>query len=126
MNTQRLARTDEFTEMGCGECGIVFWVPEPWRAEKKSTGKGWSCPNGHSRVYRDSDAVIAQKALAAEQERHRATLARLNEAQTAARKTEAATKRLKKRVADGVCPCCHRTFKQLAAHMKNKHPEGIT
>lgn len=21
------------------------------------------------------------------------------------------------------CPCCKRTFKQLAAHMKNKHPE---
>ena len=28
----------------------------------------------------------------------------------------------KNRVAASVCPCCKKTFKQLAAHMKNKHP----
>jgi len=31
--------------------------------------------------------------------------------------------KIKKRVKHGICPCCNRTFKQLAAHMKNKHPE---
>lgn len=35
---------------------------------------------------------------------------------------KAATTRLKNRVKMGICPCCHRTFKQLAAHMKKKHP----
>jgi hypothetical protein len=28
-------------------------------------------------------------------------------------------------VAAGVCPCCKRTVKQLAAHMKEKHPEFV-
>lgn len=23
----------------------------------------------------------------------------------------------------GMCPCCRRTFKQLAEHMKSKHPD---
>lgn len=31
--------------------------------------------------------------------------------------------RLKNRVAAGVCPCCHRSFKQLSEHMKMKHPD---
>lgn len=31
--------------------------------------------------------------------------------------------RITKRAKAGVCPCCNRTFKQLAAHMANKHPE---
>lgn len=31
--------------------------------------------------------------------------------------------RITKRAKAGVCPCCNRTFKQLAAHMANQHPE---
>ena len=31
--------------------------------------------------------------------------------------------RITNRAKAGVCPCCNRTFKQLAAHMKNQHPE---
>ncbi len=30
--------------------------------------------------------------------------------------------RTRKRVGSGVCPCCSRTFQQLARHMKAKHP----
>lgn len=33
------------------------------------------------------------------------------------------TARLKKRVSAGTCPCCKRSFRQLALHMKSKHPE---
>lgn len=29
------------------------------------------------------------------------------------------------RVSAGTCPCCNRSFKQLAAHMKNKHPDYV-
>lgn len=31
--------------------------------------------------------------------------------------------KLKKRIANGVCPCCKRSFCNLAAHMKTQHPE---
>lgn len=31
--------------------------------------------------------------------------------------------RTKKRGGHGVCPCCNRTFQQLARHMKSKHPD---
>jgi chemotaxis response regulator CheB len=39
--------------------------------------------------------------------------------------TRAQLTKTKKRVANGVCPCCNRTFKQLARHMKAKHPEFV-
>lgn len=31
--------------------------------------------------------------------------------------------RTKNRVANGVCPCCNRTFKDLARHMAGQHPD---
>ncbi len=31
--------------------------------------------------------------------------------------------KVKKRAANGVCPCCNRTFSDLARHMKAKHPD---
>lgn len=36
------------------------------------------------------------------------------------------TTRIKNRVKHGVCPCCQRTFRQLAAHMKSKHPDFVS
>lgn len=117
--------TVQMTEMTCGECGIQFAVPEDWRAEKQRTGNGWYCPNGHPRVYRESDEEKAKKALAEERRRHANTLARLNEAQEAERKAQAEMRRMKKRTSAGVCPCCNRTFQQLARHMKTKHPDHV-
>ena len=55
--------------------------------------------------------------LAAERERHTATLMRLN---VAAAERDRAQRKLK-RVAKGVCPECNRTFADLAQHMKCKH-----
>lgn len=45
----------------------------------------------------------------------------------AARLAEAAreAERLRRRTAAGVCPCCNRSFVQLARHMKTKHPDHV-
>ena len=40
-----------------------------------------------------------------------------------ARAEKAAKTRLKNRIKNGVCPCCNSTFKNLAAHIKNNHPD---
>ena len=111
------------TEMVCGQCGIIFSVPEYWRSEKQRTGYSWYCPNGHCRVYTESDTEKYRKLLQEEKDRHAKTLSRLNEAEAAEQKTTKELNRVKKRVHAGVCPCCNRTFQQLARHMKAKHPE---
>lgn len=114
--------TVQMTDMECGGCGIAFAVPETWRAEKQKSGGGWYCPNGCSRVYRKSDVDRAQEELRAERERHERTLARLNDAEAERAKVERKLKQQQRRHAAGTCPCCKRTFQQLARHMKSKHP----
>jgi hypothetical protein len=115
----------EFTMMHCGECGIEFSVPEHWRKERKETGKGWHCPNGHARVYRESDL----DKMRLERDRLRQEMARVEEEKSLALKraikAEAETKSIKKRAAAGVCPCCKRTVSALARHMETKHPEFV-
>jgi len=111
----------ELTDMHCGKCGISFAAPEDWRAEKQKTGEEWYCPNGHQRVYRESDAAKYQRLLEEEKSRHFTTRSRLNEAEAEKVKLERKTANLKKRVAAGTCPCCNRTFSQLARHMAAKH-----
>jgi len=120
-----LYSSQEMTEIECGACGITFAVPESWRAEKKRTGDMWFCPNGHCRVYSESDAEKYHRLLEQEKQRHLKTLSRLNEAEAAEQKITKELRRVKKRVHAGVCPCCNRTFQQLARHMKNKHPEQV-
>ena len=45
------------------------------------------------------------------------------EAEASLQATKGVVTRLKKRAIAGVCPCCNRTFQQLAAHMAHKHPD---
>lgn len=114
----------------CGECGIAFGMPERYMRERREDGKTFYCPNGHPRVFREPEIERLKKEVAAaerkvtqyqnwykaEQSDHQHTRNRLSATKGVVTKT-------KKRIANGVCPCCNRTFKQLAAHMKNQHPE---
>lgn len=112
----------EFHHMCCGDCGIEFHVPEHFYEERRKTGKGWHCPNGHPRVFRESDADRFRR----ERDQARQDLARIEqereEQRRRAERAEAATKKLKKRASAGTCPCCSRTFQNMATHMKRQHP----
>ena len=118
-----LTRVVQLTDMECGSCGIVYAVPEDWRAEKQRGGDGWYCPNGHRRVYKESDAA-RYKRLLDEATRTNTNLAQqVREAQVAEQRAVNEAKRIKRRLHAGVCPCCKRTFQNLARHMATKHPE---
>jgi len=124
-----LARTVTLTDMEYGECGIVFAVPEDWRAEKQRSGKGWYCPNGHSRVYKESDAARYKRMLDEANANNTKLAQSVREAQEAEqravderKRVEREAKRIKRRIQGGVCPCCNRTFINLGRHMKTKHP----
>lgn len=115
----------QLTVMTCGSCGCDFAIPETMRAEKQRSGGRWYCPNGHSRVYSESDAAKYKRlyesqfaATAKERENFFAEQRRHEETQKKLRRVE-------KRVAAGVCPCCKRTFRQLSRHMQLKHSEFV-
>lgn len=120
--------------LNCHNCGILFGAPDAWVAERRADTRVFYCPNGHSAVFKESTATklqrrideMKQQAASAEQ----ALQARLNEARHAGLVAEKALasetrkrRRIEKRVAAGVCPCCNRTFEDLHRHMQTKHKD---
>lgn len=101
----------------CCSCGIQFAIPLSLQEKLRENHERFYCPNGHRQYY-------PQKS---ESERLREELKRKEQelADTVKQKIKLQNdaKSVAKRIKAGVCPCCNRTFKQLAAHMKNKHPE---
>jgi hypothetical protein len=98
-------------------------MPESMYNRIRQTGGSFYCPTGcHLGLGEgENDKLKKQlEAKTAESDR-RWKLWRDTEKQLTAQK--AATTRIKNRVAAGVCPCCKRTVKQMAAHMKSKHPD---
>lgn len=112
------------TKMGCGECGIEFAVPDSFYKERRERGSAlsWYCPNGHSRVFRESEADKLRRERDQLKQRQAMLEDEARQARERAEKAEATTKRLKKRAAGGACPCCKRTFANMARHMKQQHP----
>lgn len=108
--------------MSCGICGISFQVPSEFHRTRREAGSDWYCPNGHCRVFRTSDVDDLKKRLEAERGRTRFAQRQLKNEQSSHRATKGHLTRQKNRAAAGVCPCCTRTFEQLARHMKTQHP----
>lgn len=112
-------------EIICNACGIIFGMPGGYDSARRNDGKTFYCPNGHSLSYRESE-VDRQRRRADRLAQENARLAQeAADAQAEAIAAEKKVARLKKRAAAGACPCCKRTFSNMAEHMKRRHPELI-
>jgi hypothetical protein len=110
----------------CPVCGIGHAIPEALNTQARRHGQAVYCPLGHSWIYTKTveqdlaeakrDANYYKNRLSAELEARQRTERRLTA-------TRGVVTRTKKRIAAGVCPCCHRTFQQLARHMAGQHPD---
>jgi hypothetical protein len=115
-----------FKVIECASCAMPFAVIERFETDRRKDHSSFYCPAGHSNFFShktDEEKLREQvKDLQAakdfEQQQRRA-------ADAEAERLRKAVKRAKKRTANGICPCCHRTVKQMAAHMKTKHPEYV-
>lgn len=111
----------------CGVCGVAFGMSEGFVRARRNDHGNWYCPNGHGWSFAsESDEERLRRER--DQARDRAARERALRDQTEAslRATKGVvTKQRKKlaRVKVGVCPCCNRTFENLAAHMEMEHPE---
>jgi hypothetical protein len=54
-----------FEVLHCGACGVHFAVTEAFADERRRDGRTWHCPNGHARVFRETEAERLRKQLAA-------------------------------------------------------------
>lgn len=124
--------TRDFAVETCCSCGVDFGMPAYLRQYKQENGGSFYCPNGHSQAFQKSEVQRLKEQL--ETAKKDADWQRQRREQTE-RDRDAVQRRLsaqfgentklRQRVANGVCPCCHRTVGQLARHMKTKHPEYI-
>lgn len=124
--------TTEMVYLSCWHegCGVRFGMSEDHHRILVERGTVFHCLNGHRLSFgegpakaaqRERDAALQREKWAKEDaERQRNLRAKAERSQRA---TAGHLKRVKMRTAHGVCPCCNRTFADLARHMATKHPE---
>lgn len=114
----------QMEERVCGVCGIAWSAPKEFMDECRKVGKvkTFYCPNGHPRVFSESEADKVRREL----NRANQLLAQRDDEILAERKRvkieQKKVRKLTVRASAGVCPCCNRSVRQMALHMKNKHP----
>ena len=102
-------------------CGIALAIPANLHRVANDEGRSVYCPLGHTFVFTNS----YQEQWERERKRHQATKDLLRAEERSHSATRGQLTKTKKRVGNGVCPCCHRTFQQLSRHMKSKHPDYV-
>lgn len=107
---------------GCGH--EILLTKEHYEACKE-TNRAWYCTVcGCQRVFVGKTTVDQLRGeLAAAKQREETEKARRWEVEAALSKEQASKARLKKRIKNGVCPCCTRSFTNVQRHMATKHPD---
>lgn len=113
----------ELKPVQCGSCGVYHAIPKTMYETALEEGGYWHCPNGHQRGFRQGRGE--REAVVRERDRLKQLVAQkddeIAQAKSQQIKAEQALKKVQKRVNAGVCPCCNRTFSNLAVHMKTQH-----
>jgi DNA-binding transcriptional regulator YiaG len=108
----------------CCNCGMPFAMTADFMRRRCEDHERFYCPAGHPQHY--TGPTEAQK-LRAEIERKAEMLLaaelRAESAEKSRQQAALAHRKMRARVANGVCPCCNRTFQNLMQHMKSEHPD---
>lgn len=117
--------------IGCGLCGGVYALNSNYVRDCRQEGRAWTCPycrcswgyrsdNENARLKRQlEDACKLRDIARRERDIARDRADRFDRSRRA---YKGQLTRTKNRVKNGVCPCCNRSFDNLARHMKSKHP----
>jgi len=127
-----LTYTGQLVEVGpCWKCGLHFAVPEDFDRRNKNEGRSWWCPGcGSAAVYKRTRVQELEQQLVTQRQRLHYTeeakaeaLEQRDHARAQANGYKGALVKTKRRIANGVCPCCQRTFTDVQRHMRSKHPD---
>lgn len=132
--------TTSLETLDCCHCGMALALSSKWIDEARTLGgfkqKFW-CPycgysQGWGTSQHEKQVQELKSQLSAAQSNQEYYKRRAVDARTEAehfRKSRDGFKgvltKVKRRVANGVCPCCTRTFTNLARHMASQHPEHV-
>jgi hypothetical protein len=113
----KLEVVNELHMINCGECGTPFAMESKLYEKLRDTQGTFYCPNGHCRQFiAKSKAEILQEQLNEKDKKYW-------EERNLRLGAEGKLARLSKRIKNGVCPCCKRSFGNLHQHITKKHPE---
>jgi hypothetical protein len=129
MSTQTFTGT--LTIVECPGCHMDFGITPSFEAARRNDHKTFWCPAGCAQSYRSkSEEEKLREQLATSERRRGYAEARttslrdqLGATERSLRGHKAAKTRIKNRIAAGVCPCCNRSFQNVARHMAGQHPE---
>jgi hypothetical protein len=119
--------SSEFYLEHCYNCGVAFAFPVSFHKERKRDRLPFFCPNGHAQFYTKS---AEQEVREQKEDMERTLQAKLNHAnhralvaEKAAKKAIADKRRVERRIAHGVCPCCNKAFADIANHILTEHKD---
>lgn len=110
----------------CCSCNGVFAVTDNAYDHYKNTGEFFNCPYCKtSQHYSKPEISILKDRIKTLENTRKYYLEELAKEKKSKIAIKGHHTRLKKRIANGVCPCCNRSFKNLHLHMENQHPEYL-
>ena len=114
----------KFVVEECCACGVAFAMPRGLYNRRYEDHKDFWCPNGHRQHYvGQTRAQRLERELREANRRTDQYRRQAREQQQRAASISRSYKRVRDRVKNGVCPCCNRTFENLARHMATQHPD---
>lgn len=110
----------------CWKCKAEIWLPDAlYEAAKRSSNIGFYCSYGHSAIFKEGETDLDK--MRRERDRALQQIAErddtINNLEHRRRAAVGQVTKIKNRVGHGVCPCCNRSFENLARHMNSKHPD---
>lgn len=120
-----------YQTVSCYKCHVAFALDRGHYHDLKQTRNDFWCPNGHPLHFiGETEAERLQRELEAEKARTEYAQRLANDRRDERIRVEHQLRavkghqtRLKKRIGAGVCPCCSRSFENLARHMAGQHPD---
>ena len=122
-----LRATVELITHTCNGCGMSFAAPNFLLRQFDEEGAFMRCPNvncpwpSFSRQTTENQRLQKQIEEANRSQRYWKNEHELEKRSHSA--TKGKLTKTKNRLANGVCPCCNRSFTNLKRHMESKHPE---
>lgn len=117
----------------CCRCKCEMSLPNDlYTAAERSSYIKFYCAYGHQQCFVEGDSeetklrrerdLLAQQ-IAERDDRIKSLSEQRDQADRRAAAARGQVTKIKNRVGHGVCPCCNRTFENLARHMTNRHPQ---
>lgn len=130
--TRTLSYTEELVVDTCW-CGINHAIPKALKSKQEEDHRNGVrqtdiyCPLGHAYVIAGKgEAERLREQMEQVERRATSLISQLDQEKASHAATKGQLTKTRKRVANGVCPCCNRSFVQLSRHMKTQHPDFKT